>query len=195
MTCVAWTPGMIAADSCITEESDGKPAHRSVMRKLKTFVRTYYGKDVLVALASRGDSGVGDVADAMLVRQLKGLGEFTEKRMNAARLLFARQHSINGGEYECLVVIFRPRFQDIVILIGNGGIARVVDTSYFAIGCDAGFANAAMYAGADARRAVAAAAKHGPYTSFPIDWVCRDGDSWRIGVDVYGFPEEKCTSS
>lgn len=181
MTCIAYKDGVLAADTCVTEE-DGKgyPVHRSEKRKLRILNVT----GGTLALASRGDTGSGDVVDALVEKQISVLAKsyVSQGRLNAPALLRARKLAIGDSEYEGIAVFFKDEADalPIVYIIGAAGYVEFI-TGDTALGCDAGFARAAMDAGAGAIRAVELAARYGVYTGLPIDWV-RKADGGDSGV-------------
>lgn len=176
MTCIAYRGGTLAADSCITEEDGyGNPVHRSCARKLKILVNPE-SADTVVAVASRGDTGAGDAVDIKILHHL--LNHDIVWSLTSSEAFKSRRKAIGDAEYEAIGVVYESRLPT-AIYIGNGGVAHVITDAFFAIGCDAGYARAAMEAGADAELAVAIATKYGVYSATPVHWIRGASDSDR----------------
>lgn len=178
MTTIAYTPGLFAADTCLTHEVEDDARARSQIRKLKFFRLKDGG---VIATASKGDAAIGDALDELLLAQTKAIlngrkfsGILMDELNKPARLR-ARKKVIKKGDVESILVWFLPSEGDYAYVLDESGRVTKKDPEidYLAIGSDNGPALGAMHHGGNAFDAVLASCKHGVYTAQPIHYLHR----------------------
>jgi hypothetical protein len=164
MTVAAYRRGMLAADTCYTEISDGRPEYRVRGTKI-SIVRC---PEFDLAIVTAGDDGLTETYEAAVRQAFTELTvmESDPKLPKDFRLLFEPPMA------ECLSSIVMYRIGNRSgAYSGENILRRVPVDGYVAIGADASIALGAMYTGANPIAAVQAAVYHGVMSAAPIESV------------------------
>lgn len=164
MTVAAYSRGVLAADTCYTQTTDGRPEYRVRDTKI-TLVQS---AEFSLAIVTAGDDDLTEAYEGAVRQTFIELtaNETDPKLPKELRLLF----DLEMPEPLSSIVMFR---------IGNRSgaysgeriLRRVPVDGYVAIGADAVIALGAMYSGANPITAVQAAVYHGVMSAAPIESV------------------------
>lgn len=181
MTTIAWTPGLLVADTCVTHSDESAaPFYRSRMQKI--VFREFHTQGVTntLAVASKGDASIGTKLDELVLTQglavirCRKFSGYFSVDMNKARFLKARRDAIADGEFAQLIVWFTSG-GDYCYYMDESAYVKRVEQGYIAIGSDSGPALGSLRAGKDAVFAVESAAMFGVYTAKPLHVLQHNG--------------------
>lgn len=167
MTCIAYRNGVLAADSCATEMDDERAAFR--VRCEKLHVHKIESDDLIlhIAVASSGDASAGLQLEECFANRMRLFLH------NDFSLLVKLDEPRGGGSADIMALVKVMNRAGTVLrkalYISDGIMAASVESAdFYAIGCDGGFALAAMAAGAGASDAVEIAATYACYSALPV---------------------------